>query len=103
LDLCSSSFFPLRSVIALTFFFGFNAWKEKFLLTCASNFPILEVNYPIFFSKLLIPSLVFCWKDMKFCCKVIVLEAEVFIISWRSSLDDLITLEFVNAGGCLAW
>jgi len=31
-----------------------------------------------------------------------VLEAKVFIISRRSSLDDPITLEFVNAGGgCL--
>jgi len=40
---------------------------------------------------------------MTFCCKVIVSEAKVFIISRRSSLDDNpITLEFVNGGGCLA-
>jgi hypothetical protein len=43
------------------------------------------------------------WKDMIFCCKVIVLEAKVFIISRRSSLDDPITLEFVNTGSCLTW
>jgi hypothetical protein len=40
---------------------------------------------------------------MIFFCKVTMLEAKVFIISRRSSLDDPITLEFVNAGGCLAW
>jgi hypothetical protein len=47
--------------------------------------------------------LISCWKDMIFYCKVIVLKAMVFIIPWRSSLDDPITLEFINAGGYLAW
>ena len=35
---------------------------------------------------------------MTFCCNVTTLEAKVFIISRRSSLDDPITLKFVNAG-----
>jgi hypothetical protein len=39
---------------------------------------------------------------MTFCCKVTMLEAKVFIISRRSSLDDLITLEFINAGGAVS-
>ena len=41
-------------------------------------------------------------KNMIFCCKVIILEAKVFIMSQRSSLDDPIALEFVNVEGCLA-
>jgi hypothetical protein len=44
-----------------------------------------------------------CLKDMTFYCNVTVLEAKVFIISGRSSLDNPITLEFVNVGGCLTW
>jgi hypothetical protein len=72
-------------------------------LICASNFSILEATCPICFSKFWMLDLVSYGKDIIFCCKVIVLDAKVLIISWRSSLDDLITLEFVNAGGCLTW
>jgi len=94
--LCSLSSFPLRSVIVLTFYFGFNAWEGNFMLICTSNFPILKATCPICFSKLWILDLVSCWKDMTFFCKVIVLEDKVFIISRRSLLDDPIALEFVN-------
>jgi hypothetical protein len=51
-DLCSSSSFPLYSVITLTFSFGFNAWDDNFPFICASNFLTLEVTCPICFSKL---------------------------------------------------
>jgi len=51
-DLCSSYSFPLCSVIALTFYFGFNAWEDNFSLICASNFPTLKATCPICFSKL---------------------------------------------------
>jgi hypothetical protein len=51
-DLCSSSSFLLRSMIALTFFFGFNAWEGNFPLICSSNFPTLKATYLICFSKL---------------------------------------------------
>jgi hypothetical protein len=37
-----------------------------------------------------------------FFCKVIVLKANVFIISQRSSLDDPTALGFISAGGYLA-
>jgi hypothetical protein len=51
-DLYSSTSFPLRSMIALTFSFGFNAWEGNFPLIYASNFPTLEATYPICLSKL---------------------------------------------------
>jgi hypothetical protein len=102
-DLCSWSSFPLHSVITLTFSFGFNAWEGNFPFIWASNFHTLEATCPICFSKLWMLDLVSYWKDMTFCCNVTVLEAKDFIISRRLSLDDSITLEFVNAGGCLAW
>jgi len=102
-DLRSSSSFLLHDMIALTFSFGFNAWDGNFLLICASNFPTLEATCPVCFSKLWILDLVSYWKDMAFCCKFILLEANAFIIPWRLSLDDPITLEFVNARAYLAW
>jgi len=51
-NLYSSSSFPFRIVIILTFSFGFNAWEGNFLFICASNFPTLQATCPICFSKL---------------------------------------------------
>jgi hypothetical protein len=42
-------------------------------LICSSNFPTLKATYLICFSKLWILDLVSYWKEMIFCCKVIVL------------------------------
>jgi hypothetical protein len=77
----------------------------QFSIHLCFQFPYTWSYCPICFSKLWILDLVSCWKDTIFCCKVTVLEAKVFIISRRSSLDDdPITLEFVNGrGGCLTW
>ena len=70
----------------------------NFPLICASNLLALVATCLICFSKLWILDLVSYWKDMIFCCNVIVLKAKVFIISRRSLLDDPITLKFVNVG-----
>jgi len=51
-DLYSSSSFPLRTMIILTFSFGFNAWEGNFLFIYASNFRTLQATCPICYSKL---------------------------------------------------
>jgi hypothetical protein len=78
-------------VITLAFCFGFNAWEGNFSLIYASNFSTREAICPIYFSKLWMLDLVSYWKDMTFCCNVTILEAKVFIISRRSSVDNMKT------------
>jgi hypothetical protein len=45
-DLCSSSSFPLRNVITLTFSFGFNVWEGNFPFICAPISPHLKLLAP---------------------------------------------------------